>query len=180
MMMMEMLLAVQDPVDMLKNDSGFRDWLVYAIGAMVLIAQIKGLLNGDKAKPVHLSGGKVQVEETTRVATLADVEELREELEEFKEENEAQHRAGREAGERRVAAIAEVLEKSGAKMDHAVDRLTERIEQLTAALHEKLNAVTIKTATLEARVDSGEAADFRHEQAVAGLQSLLRSGGKRG
>lgn len=156
------MLAETDVTSLLK-DAGFAQWLVYAIGAAMLWEKVSKFISRDKPRDVRVMGGEMQVSERQRFADDAEtkraLKELKATLDSMIEMNTAEHATSRTAGENRVRAIAEVMDKETDEVRAAVNTLASKVEAHTAALHEKINVEALKVA--------------HHDEALAHLKSQM-------
>lgn len=148
------------------KEPGFAQWVVYLLVLIYVIEKIGGgvlrLMGKEMPAKREISGRIVSLEEE-KFAPLATVEVLAKGLADAREENQTQHRAAREAGERRVVALSEVIETKTKEIEREIDDMREGVERKLEdgfnRMSHKLEAVMIQVA--------------RHEEALPHLRDKI-------
>lgn len=169
--MMGWFLAESDPTAILRDLEAMKVW-GSIIGGLVLIDRVMSMVDRFKGRPAKVEG-TITTETKSRVATLADVQQLKEELNEFKAENETQHHAGRTAGEARVTALSQVMGAETKQIEHSIHELGAKVDGLTHALHEKVNRIATEVAGHGAQIPLILRAVERATAALDGTNSRI-------
>lgn len=174
------LLAQSSELASKVTEPGFAQWVVYLLVFIYVAEKIVGGIMRlvGRSPSLHV---RAETRPAAVPAEKSELDELRAEVKGLREVQDGQHRAALVAGEQRVTALSEVVDRETeaimAKVEAQAKQLNEKLDVQFAALHEKVNTIALSVAHhgseiphLKDRLDDlGE----RHNRAVTGLHARV-------